>query len=425
MFPLSPFRWVLGSPRARCHPSTPHRSVRLALEDLESRLVLSTDPYLYVASFGTNTIERFEALSAAPAPAKHQTGATFVAPNSGGVNNPLGTILGPQDHDLYVTSLQTNQVLRYSGKNGKFLGVFIDSSLGVLHNPSGILFGPDGNIFVANAQPAASNVVEFDPSGNYLGVYAQLPTSGGATGMVFGPDGKLYISSRFSNGVVRTDGTTIEDFVAEGAGGLSRTAGMVFGPDGNFYVASENTNDVLKFNGVTGDFMGEFVTSGSGGLMRPAGILFGPYGDLYVADADSNAIIHYNGATGAFINILASQQSDPNLSGPRQLFFGNTNPTTLNYVPRRRAPAPGDSKLRDFGTSLVSGAPVRSTTLVTQVSLVGTNASIAVLRMSTWEVGNHPSWTSSALSLPMRPSVDTAWPLDDGAMNLLAQNLLA
>jgi WD40 repeat protein len=391
---------------------------------LESRLVLSTDPYLYVASFGTNTVERFEELSGAPAPAKHQTGGTFVKHNSGGVNHPLATVLGPQDHDLYVTSLETDQVLRYSGKNGKFLGVFIDSSLGVLHNPAGLLFGPDGNIYVSNADPATSNVVYFDPNGNYLGVYAQLSTMGGATGMVFGPDGKLYISTRFSNGVVRTDGTTVEDFIPSGSGGLNRTAGMVFGPDGNFYVGSENTNNVLKFNGISGDLMGEFVAAGSGGLMRPAGMLFGPYGDLYVADASSNAIIHYNGATGAFINILVSQQTDPNLSGPRQLFFGNTNPTTLNYVPRRWPPAPGGSKLGDLGTSLVVSTSASGTVLTAQASLVGTGSSTVFLSIAMWEGGSHQSVPATAIHAgPALTQADTAWSLDDSALDLFAQGL--
>ncbi len=428
MFTPSSLRWALRLPGAGRRRPAARRGTRLALEDLESRLVLSTDPYLYAASFGTNTIQRFEELSGAPAPRKNETDATFVKPNSGGVNNPLGVILGPQDHDLYVTSLQTNQVLRYSGKNGKFLGVFIDSSLGVLHNPSGILFGPDGNIYVANAQPATSNVVYFDPQGNYLGVYAQLPTTRGATGMVFGPDGKLYISTRLDNAVVRTDGTTIEEFVNPGDGGLSRTAGMVFGPDGNFYVASENTHNVLEFDR-TGTFIREFVTAGSGGLQTPAGILFGPYGDLYVADegpGGTGAILHYNGVTGAYINTLVSQQADPSLAGPRQIFFGNTNPTTLNYVPRRWPSPPGNSKYEDLGTSLVTSAPAASTTLPTPAMSVGGVSSAAFVRGVTWDVGSHPSVASTtALPGPAPAQVDAGWILDDGAIELLAQSLFA
>jgi WD40 repeat protein len=392
---------------------------------LESRLVLSTDPYLYAASFGNNSIERFEELSGVPVPAKHRTGGTLVKHDSGGVDHPLSCVLGPQDHDLYVTSLETDQVMRYSGTTGKFLGVFIDSSLNVLHNPSGLLFGPDGNIYVANADPATSNIVYFDPSGNYLGVYAQLSTMGGATGMVFGPDGKLYIGTRFSNGVVRTDGSTITDFVTAGSGGLNRTAGLVFGPDGNFYVGSQTSNNILKFNGITGAYMSEFVTAGSGGLVRPAGMLFGPYGDLYVADADSNAIIHYNGATGAFINILASQQEDPNLSGPRQIFFGNTNPTTLNYVPRRRDAGPGDGKSGDIGTSLTTASPASHTVATNPTGSVEAISPEALVRIATWDGGGiqQAVVSSTAASEPLMTPADTARSLDDRTLDLFAQNL--
>ena len=425
MFTLNSFRWAVRFPNAGPRKPAAHRGARLFLEDLESRLVPSTDPYLYVASFGNNSIERFEELSAAPAPAKHQTGGTFVKHDSGGVDHPLTCVLGPQDHDIYVSSLETDQVLRYSGKTGKFLGVFIDSTLDVLHNPAGLLFGPDGNIYVANADPASSNVVRFDPQGNFIDVYAQLPTMGGTTGLVFGPDGKLYISTRFSNGVVRTDGQTIEQFVAEGAGGLNRTGGIIFGPDGNFYVGSQSTNNVLKFNGITGDYMGEFVTANSGGLSRPAGMLFGPYGDLYVASADSNGIIHYNGRTGAYINTLTNQAADPNLSGPRQLFFGNTNPTTLNYEPRRRDAGPGDGKSGDIGTSLTTASSASQEVTANPTGSVEAISPTALVRIAMWDVGGiqQAVVSSTVASEPVITPADTAWSLDDGALNLLAQNL--
>src|SRR5262245_12896343 len=99
-------------PLSRCH-------ALLCVEPLESRLCLSR--FLYISSFGTNTIERYQEIRYAPAPADGQTGATFVAQDSGGVNHPLGVIIGPRDHDLYVTSLETNEVLRYHGTTGEFL----------------------------------------------------------------------------------------------------------------------------------------------------------------------------------------------------------------------------------------------------------------------------------------------------------------
>jgi DNA-binding beta-propeller fold protein YncE len=304
-------------------------------------VVPSTNKYLYIASFGTNTIERYEEDSGAAAPAASQTGATFVAHNSGGLNHPLGVLISPVDHNLLVSSLETNEVLEYDINSGDFLSAFVPSDAG-LSNPAGLIFTPGRDLLVTNADPAVSNVFRFNgATGEFIDVFAQLDTMGGATSMVFGPDGKLYVGTRFSNGVVRCDASGCEQFVQPDAGGLNRTGGFVFGPDGDFYVASETTNNILHFDGVTGEFINEFVTSGSGGLNRPAGILFGPGGDLYVCSASSNSILHYNGATGAFINAFVTQHDDQIISGPRGQLFGNTNATTLNYVPHRTGSSPG------------------------------------------------------------------------------------
>jgi hypothetical protein len=64
--------------------------------------------------------------------------ANFVPLGSGGVGFIDGITFGP-DGDLYVTDMQNNRVLRYSGSTGTFSDVFIDPSTG-LRLPSGLLF---------------------------------------------------------------------------------------------------------------------------------------------------------------------------------------------------------------------------------------------------------------------------------------------
>lgn len=402
----------------------------LSLEVLEGRLCLTTNSYLYITSFGTNTVERYEELSGAPAPADGQTGATFVEHNSGGVNHPLGVIIGPRDHNLYVTSLETNEVLRYDGQTGAFLGAFVTADDGLV-NPAGIAFGPDGLLYVANADPATSNIMRFDPqTGAYIDTFVQLDTMGGATSMVFGPDGRLYISTRFSNGVIRCDNAGFcEQFIQEGDGGLNRTGGFVFGPDGDFYVASETTNNVLHFDGVSGQLVGEFVAAGSGGLNRPAGIIFGPYGDLYVASASSNSILHYNGDTGAFINAFATQHDDQVLSGPREVFFGNSNPTTFNYVPRREpgtgpGAGSGGSRIGEVGTALTANAAVRGVVHLGDSGPGVTVANVAAVSQQS-EAGTAESvLVPVGLGLRALPRLGDSWLLNEAALNLVVLNLL-
>jgi glucose/arabinose dehydrogenase len=302
---------------------------------------MSNNPYLYIAMFGTNSIERYDENTAAPLPADGQDGATFVPTGDSGMHHPLGVVIG-YDYKLYVTNLETNEVLRYDAltgqpnpADGQAGATFIAADQGLLQ-PAGILFGPDGHIYVANANTAMGDVLRFDENtGQYIDTFLSIPTLG-VTSMVFGPDGKLYVGTRFSNSVVRTDGDTVETFIPEGISPLNRTGGCVFGPDGHFYIASQTTNDVLKFNGITGAYEGEFVTAdNNGGINRPTGLLFGPDGNLYVDSANSNNIVAFDGKTGEPLGNFIDSTNGGNPSGPRGLTFFNTNPTTLKYEPGR------------------------------------------------------------------------------------------
>lgn len=70
---------------------------------------------------------------------------TFVPSNSGGLLTPKGMVFGP-DGNLYISSADTNQVLRFDGSTGAFLGVFVTAGSGGLSNPRSLLFGPDGKL---------------------------------------------------------------------------------------------------------------------------------------------------------------------------------------------------------------------------------------------------------------------------------------
>ena len=54
------------------------------------------------------------------------------------------------DGNLYVASQGSNEVLRYNGITGTFIDDFVTAGLGGLTWPTGLIFGPDENLYVAS-----------------------------------------------------------------------------------------------------------------------------------------------------------------------------------------------------------------------------------------------------------------------------------
>ena len=73
---------------------------------------------LLVASSGTNSVKRFDGLSGIFVD-------DFVASNSGGLSSPRGMVFGP-DGNLYVTGYLSNAVHRYDGSTGIFIDRFAE-----------------------------------------------------------------------------------------------------------------------------------------------------------------------------------------------------------------------------------------------------------------------------------------------------------
>ncbi len=66
------------------------------------------------------------------------------------MSHPAGFFFAA-DGKLYVTSYNTDQVLRYDAHSGQFIDVFVTGGLGGLDGPDGATFGPDGNLYVTSA----------------------------------------------------------------------------------------------------------------------------------------------------------------------------------------------------------------------------------------------------------------------------------
>ncbi len=189
-------------------------------------------------------------------------------------DKPHDLLFGPNGH-LYVSEWRTDEVLRFNGTTGAFLGIFTSGAS--MRSPSDIAFGPDGNLLVLNN---SDNVLRFSgATGVYMDIFA-----------------------------------THEDIDKSGV----VPSGLAFGPDNNLYVASEVVDQVFRFNGVTGAFMDIFTKGDRIDILNT--IVFGPNGSLYVGDWGSDAVIRFNGTAGAFINTFINSRSG-GLERPSQMAF--------------------------------------------------------------------------------------------------------
>ncbi len=258
-------------------------------------------------------------------------------------SNPQGTFL--------VSNSRGNNILRFDGNTGNFLGEFIPAGSGGLSNPDTIVFGPDGNgddkpdIYVASGdkpgnseEPTASAVLRYDGiTGAFIDKFVgdnpntAVDETGGLFrpyGLAFGPDGNFYVSSFLSDQILRYNGKTGQfiDVFASGnqqAGGLNGPNGLLFAPDGNLYVTTQGSvasngqadfsasfpSQVLRYNPQTRQssiFASPDPSPRSQGFTSLLGMAIGPAdGDLYVSDF-ANDIRRYNLKSGELVKVLST-----------------------------------------------------------------------------------------------------------------------
>lgn len=241
------------------------------------------------------------------------------------LDGALGIVVGP-DGRIYVASEESNAVLRFDGTTGAFIDRFVaddpatmEDETGGLSGPGAVLFGPDGQLYVSSFDSDA--ILRYDGS---TGAFIDVFVPGGAggldgpdAGMVFGPDGHLYVPGFYSNSIPRYDAATgmpLGDFVMGGELDNPRT--LVF-HGAHLYVANEGSDEVLRYDAATGAFVDVFVAAGAGGLDGPAGMVFGPDGVLHVASIETNQILRFD-ADGAALPELVDAAAG-GVNGPTHI----------------------------------------------------------------------------------------------------------
>jgi len=72
----------------------------------------------------------------------------------------LGVLTPAHAVDLLVSSRNTDEILRYNGTTGDFVGAFVAAGSGGLSAPAGLAFGPDAELYMASIETNA--VLRYD-----------------------------------------------------------------------------------------------------------------------------------------------------------------------------------------------------------------------------------------------------------------------
>ncbi len=211
------------------------------------------------------------------------------------VEDAAGLVFGPSGNLFVVSSSLPGSLNVVNGTTGAVITT-IDAG-GILSDPEGITLGPDGNVYVAGGD--GNNVLKFNgTTGAFIGSFVTAGSGGlqSARGVAFGPDGNLYVTSFATAQILRYNGTTgafmgVFASATGGCGALNLPRDLTFGPNGNLFVSSFGSGDVFEYNGSTGACVTDFVPSGTGGLGGPTFLVFGEGGTSAVPEPASLTLV--------------------------------------------------------------------------------------------------------------------------------------
>lgn len=224
------------------------------------------------------------------APASGQTGATVTVLAQGGpLHGANGMMFGP-DGNLYVASVVSSRILAIDPESGAVVGSWGPEE-GV-NGPDDLAFGPDGSLYWTDI--AGGEVGRRTPGGTTSIVGAPGP---GANPITFSDDGRLFVSQCFLGDhlfEIDPDGVDEPRLINDELGPGCGLNGMDWGPDGKLYGPRWFRGEVARVDVESGA-----VETVAAGFRIPAAVKFDARGRLHVLDTQAGEVVRLDLAGGA------------------------------------------------------------------------------------------------------------------------------
>lgn len=202
--------------------------------------------------------------------------------------------------DIVVANIADHSVSVFDGESGAFRGLAFEPGAGGLRNPTGVAFGPDGDLYVGSSGTSA--ILRYDgATGEFREVFASGAPLERPFSLIFGPGGELFVSSGAS--VLRYGADrSFRGYAARDAS-LEQPIGLALGTDGLLYVVNSTAPAISRFDPRTGELVDAFVTDS---LSFPSDIAIGPDGALYVSNASAHRVVRFDRSSGEFDAVVAT-----------------------------------------------------------------------------------------------------------------------
>ena len=221
--------------------------------------------------------------------ASAQTAPTVTVLAQGGpLHGSNGILFGP-DGNLYIASVVSSAILAIDPESGATVSLW-GAGDGV-NGPDDLAFGPDGSLYWTDI--AVGEIGKRAPDGTTSIVGAPGP---GANPITFSDDGRLFVSQCFLDDhlfEIDPDGVDEPRLINDELGPGCGLNGMDWGPDGKLYGPRWFRGEVARVDVDSGA-----VETVATGFRIPAAVKFDSEGRLHVLDTQAGEVVRLDVASG-------------------------------------------------------------------------------------------------------------------------------